>query len=133
VLTESLHDKEVSKEFQSRAFGSHHTSSLKDTGPRGAAAFALGKIGPEAKTSVPALAELLGDEGQEIRAIAAKALAGIGAEAKAATPRLIKALSDECQPVRLEACVALAEIGPDAKAAVPAITGLLHRFGGHNT
>ena len=98
---------------------------------RGHAACALGNIGPEAKSSVPALAELLAANDEEVRRDAAYGLAGIGPEAKAAMPRLIEALSDENLTVRGHACAALGNIGPQAKAAVPALVQRIREVHDH--
>jgi HEAT repeat protein len=88
---------------------------------RDAAALALGKIGPEAKTAVPVLTELLKDEW--VRKTAALALGEIGLEARTAVPALTELLKKEW--VRQTAASALGNIGPEAKTAIPALTELL--------
>lgn len=53
---------------------------LKDEKFRCAAARALGKLGPEAKSAIPALSELLNDTNEDIRKAASKALEKIKRE-----------------------------------------------------
>ena len=77
---------------------------------RKVAAEALGGIGPEAKTAVPALIEALKNEHEYVRATVALALGGIGPEAKAAAPALKEALKDEYELVRKATGEALREI-----------------------
>ena len=78
-------------------------------------------IGPDAKTAIPVLAELLKDK--DVRVAAAYALGGIGPDAKIAIPVLTELLKDK--NVRVAAASALGGIGPDAKTAIPALTELL--------
>jgi len=95
------------------------TGALKDpdAGVRWAAADSLGRIGPAAKSAVPALAAALEDK--EIRSIVADALAGIGPEAKQAVPGLVQIVRNEKEPsLRYTAGVALVRI--DKTAAGPA-------------
>ncbi|XWK86878.1 MAG: HEAT repeat domain-containing protein [Phormidium sp.] len=124
----------------------------KDEQIRGGAAFALGAIGPEAKTAiwqliimlkdedeqvrldaavalrrigspaVSALVEVLKDENVLVRRGATFALAGISAEAQQTIPILIEMLSDNDQQVRLNASIALRGIGA---TATPALTEAL--------
>jgi hypothetical protein len=87
------------------------------------AASALGKIGPDAKESVPALIELLQDNASlDAHSDVVWALAAIGPDAKDAVPALIAALNARSGLVRRGAAFALGEIGPAAKAAVPALS-----------
>ena len=58
----------------------------KNGAVRLAAAWALGKIGPDAKTAVPALTKLLKDKRSDVRRAAAFSLGEIGPEAKTAIP-----------------------------------------------
>jgi len=74
------------------------------------------RIGPEAKTAVPALTELLKDT--DSRRTAAEALGRIGPEAKAAVPALTELLKDTDAAVQLHAALALLVIGPENSAAV---------------
>ena len=80
---------------------------------RQAAAKALGKIGPEAKTAIPALTELLKDK--EVRLDVAEALGKIGPEAKTAVPALTELLKDEKQQVQDAATEALKKIREEKK------------------
>jgi HEAT repeat protein len=80
-------------------------------------------MGPEAKTAVPALTELLKDDDEWVRRAAAWALGKIGPEAKTATPALTELLRDKW--VRQTAASTLGNIGPEAKTAIPALTELL--------
>jgi HEAT repeat protein len=110
----------------------------------------LGRIGPDAKDAVPALASVLLENDSALRGRAATALGAIGPEAKAAVPKLVlaledrstlesvvaalakigkpavsgltNALTDKNPAVRLGAAVALGRIGPDARSAVPALS-----------
>ena len=77
-------------------------TQLRDESPtvRGAAAHALGGIGPAAKDAVPELAKLLKDPDADVRRAAAHALGGIGPAAKDAVPELAKLLKDPDAGVR---------------------------------
>jgi len=89
---------------------------------RRAAGRALGNIGREAKSAVPALIKALEDKDREVRDWATRALGCIGSEAQAAVPHLIKTMkSDKSESVRWGAAHALGSIGPAAKEAVPAL------------
>ncbi len=83
---------------------------------------ALGKLGPAAKSAVPALMKLLRTEVPHdflgVRREAASSLGKIGPEAGAAIPALIEALKDKDWTVRSQAAEALGEIGLDAWDAV---------------
>jgi HEAT repeat protein len=91
---------------------------------RGAAALALGSIGPPAEAAVPALTELLRDKTADVRYSAAWALGGIGPRAKPAVPALIELLRSDEMPQGF-AARALGKIGAEARDAVPALTQLL--------
>jgi HEAT repeat protein len=82
----------------------------------------LGRIGPDAKAAIPALARRLQDPDADFahRCLAAEALGKMGAAAKAAVPDLVKVLKDEENDavVQAYAAEALGNIGPDAKEAV---------------
>jgi HEAT repeat protein len=84
-------------------------------------AFALGRIGPEARAGVPALAAALKDEEVLVRLNAALALFKIGPDARLAVAELTEALVDEEDFIRMDAALALSRIGPDAKSAVPTL------------
>ena len=80
---------------------------------------ALGRIGPDAKTAIPALIKLFKDEDGEVRWAASSALGQIG---PAAISPLMELLSDKIKEVRRAAALAFCYIGPAAKFAVPALT-----------
>jgi HEAT repeat protein len=61
---------------------------------KAAAAAALGRVGEPAKSAVPRLADLLGDQDSEVRIAAAEALGRIGPAAMPAAPKLREALDD---------------------------------------
>ncbi|MEN6449155.1 MAG: HEAT repeat domain-containing protein [Thermoguttaceae bacterium] len=89
------------------------------------AADALGKIGPEARTAVPILTELLRDKNRRIRLSAASALADIDPKAEVTMPVLVELLADGDQGVRSCAAEATGKFGPMARTATPALIGLL--------
>jgi HEAT repeat protein len=133
------------------------TDALQDQDPsvRGAAAMALREIGADAKSAIPALAQMLrdpdgylrtiaahtletfkadavpsvvpmlGDCDPRVRALAAETLRAIGPDARAAVPALTETLHDECPSVRDAAAFALREMGPEAKSAIPALANML--------
>jgi HEAT repeat protein len=78
------------------------------------AATALGEIGPQAESCVPALMEALGQESIFGKAIAAQALGRIGPKAKAAIPRLIEIHNDIHNIERKSFGQALEAIDPEA-------------------
>ena len=87
---------------------------------------AIGEMGADAKTAVPALVKVLQDSPQEIRLRAIDSLADLGATAKAAVPDLRNALKDSDEKVREAAAKALGSIGVHAKAAVPDLINALN-------
>ena len=92
-----------------------------------AAVCALGPFGPEAKSAVPVLIQLLTDKetAQQVRWHAETALGQIGPEAKAAVPVLIDLLNDQDSYLRFEAFDALGKMGSEARTAVPVLMKLL--------
>lgn len=118
------------------------------------AAWALGRISADSKTTVPVLIGLLKDKDLSVKSHAALALGEIGPEAKTAIPALtewledkdsrrredavralggigpeaipalLKALRDGDKSVRYAAVEALGNMGPQAKSAVPALLDL---------
>lgn len=81
----------------------------------------LREIGPEARSAVPLLVQLLDeDDGWA----AALALEGIGGEA---VPHMTTALGHEKATVRRQLCEALCKMGLDARSAVPALIQLVER------
>jgi HEAT repeat protein len=96
------------------------------------AALTLGRMGPRARSAIPALIELLKEEPVEEvtespRVWGVKALALFKAEARAAAPLLISQLNDESQPlfIREVPVEALSQIGGAHPAVVPALIDLL--------
>jgi HEAT repeat protein len=90
---------------------------------RGRAALVLGKLGPQAAETVPAIAQLLKEDkdGETfVRLSAATALQQLGKEnAEVAIPALRHALQLDVPAVKAQAARALGAIGPRAAAAVP--------------
>ncbi len=109
--------------FQDGRPASYWIDQLKDGDPakRQEAAAALGRMGPDGRNAVPALAVALKDDSELVRANAALALSKIGSESQAAVPALGEALKDAIPLIRLEAAMALHQIGPEAEVAVPAL------------
>lgn len=94
-----------------------------DANVREAAAFALGKIDPQADGVLAVLSRAWRDEERGVREEALRALAKCG---KPAVPTLIEALRKNfSNDVQIEATKALGQIGPDAKEAVPVLLPLL--------
>ena len=93
------------------------TAALKGSSleRRRVAAYALGSIGPEARTAVPALEKLLRDEQPAVRFLAARALGSIGKDARRAVPRLHDATTDKDAPVRIRAALAVWQIGGESR------------------
>lgn len=91
-----------------------------------AAARALSRFGPEARSAVPALLKLMkeGEESQ-VRWNAVRTLGKIGPGAREAVPELIAALKDRDDHVREHAAEALGDIGPEAREGVPALIEIL--------
>lgn len=91
-----------------------------ETARREAAADVLGRIGPPARTAVPALLATLKDRSSAVALLAAMSVAEIDPTRSApAVPLLADALDVP------GATAALAKIGPDARAAVPALIAAL--------
>jgi HEAT repeat protein len=90
-----------------------------------AAAYALGRVGPKAKTVIPEVEKRLKSDSLYTRVASAWALAQIDSDkervAKLTLPILIDALKSEIPMVRAEAINTLATLGPAAKEAVPAL------------
>jgi HEAT repeat protein len=81
------------------------------------------RLGPKAKSAVPALILEMKDPGADYRREVEFAIGSIGPDAKAAVPTLIEHLTNEKEDlkVRRTACYALGKIGPAASEAVPAL------------
>ena len=83
---------------------------------RGGSIAALGQMGPEAKTAVPDLIEMLKDQYEDIRQLAVDALAQIGPDAKAAVPALRALSNDPDSQVRQKSAQALQRIQGEGAA-----------------
>ena len=77
---------------------------------------AVGEIGPEAKSMVPALLEALREQDSVAQDFVAEALGHIGAEARAAIPALVEALRPPNTSLAARAGEALKRIDPKAAA-----------------
>jgi hypothetical protein len=88
---------------------------------RSAVAAALGSIGPEARSAVPALKILLNDWEKMVRIETADALWKVARKSKLIVPLLVGALRDEDPFFRGLSARILAEIGPGASKAAPAL------------
>jgi len=98
---------------------------IPDNDVRVNAVWAIGKIGPQARASIPELMEALVDNDWKVRFPAAWALGRIGPDAVETIPSLIHALGDRKVDVRREAVQALGWIGPQTNEVVPALIGSL--------
>lgn len=83
-------------------------------------AYGLSRLGPEARSAVPALMEAMKKDSL-VRQNAALALGQIGPSAREAVPALNEALSDPEWAVRRQAALALGKIGPEARTAIPGL------------
>ncbi|MCP4716639.1 MAG: HEAT repeat domain-containing protein [Deltaproteobacteria bacterium] len=95
----------------------------KDVIIRNNATKALGDLGPNAISAIPALVSCLDDAKTEVRKNASFALAKIG---EPAIPALIEALKSENAQTRKNATFSLGEMGATAQLALPALKRLLH-------
>jgi HEAT repeat protein len=91
-----------------------------DAAIRGAAALALGEIGPEAKAAASRLQSCLRDSDNDVRYASAVALADIDPnDTCAILPVLIEALTNGDKYDRCDACYALRRLGAAAADAIP--------------
>jgi hypothetical protein len=84
---------------------------------RRCAALAVGRLGREAASAVPALTRALADPAAGVRACAALALAVMGEAATAARAELTAALRDPVEEVRANAAAALERLEPPPPVA----------------
>ncbi len=89
---------------------------------RAAAAYALNKIGPDAKEATPTLLEVIKDDDELVRALALSTLTQVGVENDILLNVLIAAVQNESGLVKDIAAESLVNIGGDA---VPALGNLL--------
>jgi HEAT repeat protein len=89
------------------------------------AAYALGKIGPDAEPAAVALAEMFDDEEEAVRMEAIWATAKITPRARSAVRRIIERLEDEETCVRVAAVDALGSIRPTTPGIVERLTHAL--------
>jgi HEAT repeat protein len=93
---------------------------------QGAAAYALGQVGPAAESAVPALLGLLDHDQYEVADAASTALRLIVPKPARVLGVILEQLKDESnRPARIFAARWAGEIGPDAAAAVPLLAGAL--------
>jgi HEAT repeat protein len=103
-----------------------HAATDADLSTRQYCMQALGTMGPDAKTSVPALTNALKDAQFAIRREAAMALAKIGPAARTAVPDLVALLKNERELfVRIDVARALSLLGGMTKDAVPVLSAAL--------
>ena len=88
---------------------------------RAEAAWALGEVGPPARSCVPRLARLLADEQEEPRGAAAWALGRIGRDANSAAAPLRKCLDDPSPWVRTSAAASLHRLGDASERIIPVL------------
>jgi len=93
----------------------------KNKANRGAAIYALGSMGSEAKAAKPKLVEILQkkQESDENRANAAMALGEMGKDALSVVPILVKILENKLNPQHLAISVALALDKIDCQTLIP--------------
>lgn len=93
----------------------------KSQGSRGAAIYALGSMGSEAKAAKPKLVEILQNkrESDENRANAAMALGEMRKDALSAVPILVKILENKLNPQHLTISAALALDKIDCQTLIP--------------
>jgi len=99
--------------------------SSNDPSAREQAAWALGQIGPEAKSAIKPLIEALRDDAKSVRENAALALGSFGADAAEAVSELVAVLRDDnpgSGNAKEFAAITLAAIGPPV---IPSLLELL--------
>ncbi|NLS92757.1 MAG: HEAT repeat domain-containing protein [Planctomycetaceae bacterium] len=102
--------------------------SLRDQRPRvrELAAFALGKMGPDAREAVASLVDRLDDVEAPVRREATCSLGKIGSDAGDSVAALVQTLTDEDDFVRATAAEALGFIRPTSPVAVEGLIAALH-------
>jgi hypothetical protein len=89
-------------------------------------AYGLSVLGKEAKSSVPALTDLLNDKNPDVRYSAVYALQCLGPVAREALPSLINCLKDPEFKVQSEAIMCLGNIHQEADRVIPILVKLLN-------
>jgi HEAT repeat protein len=92
---------------------------------RSRAALALGELGPDAQTAIPALVKALKDSDETVARQAGRSLRAIGAPTRDDLPLLIEGIRDANPRVRNYAVEALGKMGAEARSAVPALAQVL--------
>jgi HEAT repeat protein len=91
-----------------------------ETSVRLQAAFAIGRMGAVAESSVPTLAAALAKEKDlAVRKEIVKSLGGMGTAAAPAASAILKLLHDDNAEIRQAAALGLSKIGPEASTALP--------------
>src|SRR5262249_21153280 len=89
------------------------------------AAKALGKLGPKAKSALPALTALLKDKDEDVRSVAKNAVEAIkgngGGTGDAKIDDIVKDLKSKNAVTRMKAVTRLGDLGEEGKAAAPAL------------
>src|SRR5262249_32919061 len=84
------------------------------------AAEALGRLGADAKSALPALLLVLRDEGESVRQAGLRAIIAIGPDVKAMAA-LAVSLRDSDNTVRALSATALGQLGPVARQTIPGL------------
>ncbi len=105
-----------------------HVEFLPADGRRVQAIRDLGKLGPAARSAVPALIEFLSLKDEQLIGPTAEALVAVQADATVAIPALTQALLRPDGHGRPEVAEALGEYGSKARDAVPMLLKLLNDF-----
>ncbi len=133
ILIEALKSKNLTNATLSQL--ARHGRGAKDAVPlicaiqledpdwkmRRLAAYALGRIGADRETMLPALKKALTDKNEMVRAEAAQALGGSRFAADELVPLLSKLLEDNSLDVKAGAIAGLGQLGKAARPAVPLI------------
>jgi HEAT repeat protein len=93
---------------------------------RATAAWALGQIGPAARSVTPALVQALDDPEDRVRAEAAQALRFVASKKPEIIEALARRLNDKASQYQPQAASALWDMAPESQAALPELIQLLH-------
>jgi hypothetical protein len=96
----------------------HHSRTLGACG--------IVALGPDAKSSIPTLIDLLNDKDPDVRCTAVFALRSLGPVAMEALPSLIKCLKDPDSGVRFFVILSLGEIHQEPELAIPILMEYLN-------